>query len=129
MSISVAENMFMSVQSMDLVRDIKAEFHSCDGSCTDFETTGSPIAIAQGVTNQSLGSTTPATCIGRLVHVTKLFIQTNLPCVLSISFNGGAAQTIPLTDVLFINGNISSLAISTPTGPINLRYLAAGLLV
>lgn len=127
MSISVAENISFLIQSADLVNVVNASFAKTDGAATDFESTGSPVAIPQAVVGQDLGFALP-TCIGRLVTVLKLLIQTDVPCVLTITFATGAAQTIPLSDVLLINGSIKKVLVSTPTGAINLKYAAAGLL-
>ena len=127
MSISVAENISFIAQSADLVTMVNFVFAKTDGIATDIESTASPIMIPQSVVGQDLGFALP-TCIGRLVTVLKLIIQTDIPCVLTVTFATGPAQTIPLSDVLLINGSIKKVLVSTPTGPINLKYAAAGLL-
>lgn len=129
MSISVSQHVHMSIQSHHFADEIRGSFEKCDAACVEYESTGSPIQIAQGVVQQNLGFVpaigTP-TCIGKLVTVNKLLIRTDIPCLLYMTFTGGTQQTIPLTDVLLINGSISEILVSTPTGPINLKYTAAG---
>ena len=85
------------------------------------------VSIGAGVTDQDLGATTPATLFGRIVTGLKVFLQTDFPCSLKVTFATGAPdQVIPLTDVLFMTGNVSKILVTT-TQATNLTVSIAGL--
>ena len=85
------------------------------------------ISLAAGTIDQDLGALSPSTLFGRIATGLKVFLQTDFPCDLKVTFATGTPdQVIPLTDVLFLTGNVKKILVST-TQQTNLTIAIAGL--